>query len=138
MIGADSSSMLFKFGLKTMRRVFKKSRAPWIPTIKNQKAETPNAIPEEGMIPEIVVSGIVKDFFVGAPNWRSPELQYNICAPVNAASQAVLSLSQEINIHNINNDFSGNCLMAEKLVSEMMADIVGLPRVKVRALFSFG
>lgn len=138
MIGADSSSRLFKFGLKTMRRVFKKSHAPWVPIVENQKAETPNTIPEEGMMPEVVVSGIVKDFFVGAPNWRSPELQYNICAPVNAASQAVLSLSQEINIHNINNDFSGNCLMAEKLVSEMMADLIDLPRERVRALFSFG
>ena len=137
-VGADSSSNLFKFGLKTIRKVFKKSSAPWIPQIKGQKREIPDSIPEEGMTPEIVISSIIKDFFVGAPNWRSPELQYNICAPVNAASQAVLSLSQEINIHNINNDFSGNCLMAEKLVSEMMADLIDLPREKVRALFSFG
>ena len=136
--GADSSSRLFEFGLKTMRRVFKKSSAPWIPKIEGQKGEIPDSIPEEGMAPEIVISGIIKDFFVGAPNWRSPELQYNICAPVNVASQAVLSLSQDMNIHNINNDFSGNCLMAEKLVSEIMADLIDLPREKVRALFSFG
>jgi len=138
MIGANSSSNIFKFGLRIIRKLFKRSNAPWIPQLKNQQRITPNTIPEDGMNPETVVLDVVKDFFVGAPNWRSPELQYNICAPVNAASQAVLSLSQEINIHNINNDFSGNCLMAEKLISEMMADLIDLPRERVRALFSFG
>ena len=49
-----------------------------------------------------------------------------------------MSLGQEINVHNIGTDFAGNCLYAEKIISEMMADLIGLSHDKVRALFSFG
>jgi len=80
----------------------------------------------------------IEEFFPGTPNWRSPKLQYNICAPVNTVAQTLLSLGQEINIHNISTDFAGNCLSAEKIISEMMADLIDLPQDKVRALFSFG
>lgn len=90
------------------------------------------------MPPKKIISMAIEEFFPGVPNWRSPKLHYNICAPVNTVAQTLLSLGQEINIHNISTDFAGNCLYAEKIISEMMADLIGLPQNKVRALFSFG
>jgi L-2,4-diaminobutyrate decarboxylase len=142
-IGSSESADLFGFGLKEMKKSCKKLDAPWV-TIQPFPLEETNInelfskIPENGISQEEVISGVVKKFFNGIPNWRSPELQYNICAPVNVTAQALMSLAQEYNIHNINNNFSGNCLLAENLVSGMMADLVGIERKKVKALFSFG
>lgn len=138
LIGSKTSSKLFNFGLQTLRKVFKNSSEPWIPKSPDNNTKIPNKIPDDGMHPNDVISETIKKFLPGAPNWRSPELQYNICAPVNAVAQTLLSLGQEINIHNISTDFAGNCLLAEKVISEMMADLIDRPKDKVRALFSFG
>ncbi len=141
-IGNHKSANLFRFGLDELNKASKKSSAPWIyldsltNNTKNDKIF--NKIPENGLSPKRVISGVVKKFFNNVPNWRSSELQYNICAPVNITSQALLSLAQELNIHNINDDFAGNCLLAEKLVSGMMADLINAKRKNVKALFSFG
>ncbi len=140
-IGSKESANLFKEGLKEIGKITKNTDAPWIyfkSNISDKEDKIFNKIPEEGLPPERVIKESVKKFFEGIPNWRSPELQYNICAPVNITSEALLSLAQEFNIHNINNDFSGNCLLAEKVVSEMMAELIDLKKEKVRALFSFG
>ena len=141
-IGSNKSATLFKFGLDELKKASKISNTPWI-SLKEHPSESKNkkvfnTIPEEGFPKEKVIKDAIELFFDGVPNWRSPELQYNICAPVNITSQALLSLAQELNIHNINNDFAGNCLLAEKLISGMMADLISLKREKVKALFSFG
>ena len=142
-IGSSESADLFGFGLKEMKRYCERLNAPWIsiqslPAEEIKNNELFSKIPEDGISQKRAISGAVKKFFQGIPNWRSPELQYNVCAPVNVTAQTLMSLAQEYNVHNINSDFSGNCLLAEKLVSGMMADLVGLERKKVKALFSFG
>src|SRR3989344_6934105 len=141
-IGNNKSANLFNFGLNALRKESQKSNAPWVytkqykNTLKNNKIF--NKIPERGLPSKKVISAAVKKFFNGIPNWRNPELQYNICAPVNITSQALMCLAQEMNIHNINNDFAGNCLQAEQIISEMMADLIDIKRNKVKSLFSFG
>ncbi len=141
-IGCCESADLFKFGLLELKKSSRNLKSAWI----NLKSSSQNKdkhinfckIPDNGLPSKKVISGVVKEFLDGVPNWRSPKLQYNICAPVNITSQALLSLAQELNIHNINNDFSGKCLLAERLVSEMMADLIDIKKEKVRGLFSFG
>ena len=141
-IGNNKSANLFNFGLSELRKESKKSNTPWVSikhykdTLKNNKIF--NEIPEQGLSPEKIISVAVKKFFNGILNWRNPELQYNICAPVNITSQALICLAQEMNIHNINNDFAGNCLLAEKIISKMMADLIDIKQNKVKSLFSFG
>lgn len=136
-IEVKTSSDFLSFGLKKLEKFFK-SNEPWLLKRKGNLEKIQNKIPEEGMPPKKIISMAIEEFFPGAPNWRSPKLQYNICAPVNTVAQTLLSLGQEINIHNISTDFAGNCLYAEKIISEMMADLIDLPQDKVRALFSFG
>jgi len=139
MVGSRKSLCFYDFGLKILRKTFKNSTDSWLPHDGDKKLLNDiNKIPEDGLAPYEVVSIIAKNFFQGVPNWRSPKLQYNICAPVNIVSQAVLSLSQELNVHNISTDFAGNCLLAEEIISEMMADLVDLPKDNVRGIFSFG
>ncbi|MFT4305150.1 MAG: pyridoxal-dependent decarboxylase, partial [Candidatus Woesearchaeota archaeon] len=118
-----------------------KTDSPWIKTNKSQNKhfiDNLSHIPEEGLESNEVIVESVKYFFNNIPNWRSPELQYNICAPVNVVAGTLMSLSQEYNIHNINNNFSGDCLLAEKTISNMMADLIDLDANKVKAIFSFG
>jgi len=136
-IEAETTSKFLNFGLKKLEKFFKSSE-PWLLKRKDNLGKIPNKIPEEGMLPEKIISMVIEEFFPGVPNWRSPKLQYNICAPVNTVAQTLLSLGQEINIHNISTDFAGNCLYAEKIISKMTADLIDLPQDKVRALFSFG
>lgn len=138
LIGSKTSLKLLSFGLQTLRNVFKNSSEPWIPKLLGDNTEIPNKIPDNMMRPNDIISKTIKKFLPGTPNWRSPKLQYNICAPVNVVAQTLLSLGQEINIHNISTDFAGNCLLAEKIISEMMADLIDSPDDKVGALFSFG
>ncbi len=136
-VGSNESANLFNFGLDNLQD-FNKSEAPWLSIKSSKDNNFFDKIPESGFSPKKVISKSVKRFFDEVPNWRNPQLQYNICSPVNTTSEALMSLAQEYNIHNINNDFSGNCLDAEKIISNMMADLVNVNRNKVKALFSFG
>jgi hypothetical protein len=81
-IEAETSSKFLNFGLKKLEKFFKNSE-PWLLKRKDNFGKIPNKIPEEGMPPKKVISMAIEEFFPGAPNWRSPKLQYNICAPVN-------------------------------------------------------
>lgn len=141
-VGSKKSSTLLRYAQETLSRSAKDRSAPWL-SLKSSSSVSKTSdlfdkIPEDGLPPNAVISAAVENFFDKVPNWCSSELMYNICAPVNAASQALLSLAQEMNIHNINDDFAGKCLLVEKQVSGMMADLVDLDREKVKALFSFG
>ena len=145
-IGADNSAHLFEYGLETLRSISHNSSLPWVPySLSDLSAETLRALeenygslPDEGVEPQRVIRDLVQKFFPGVPHWRSPELQYNICAPVNAAAAALTGLAQEINIHNISTDFAGRCLSAENAVSRIMATLIDLQPENVRGLFTFG
>lgn len=145
-VGDGKTAALFSEGLQELREMSLNADSPWIPyripaeyTQESARLESfYGSIPEEGLDSKETVTSIVRDFFPGAPNWRSPRLQYNVCAPVNAAAIALEGLARDLNIHNIHTDFAGYCLAAEKAVSRIMAEIVGLPDERVRGLFSFG
>ncbi len=138
-IGSNNSLKFLNLCFKSFKKTFGINNNPWLfkKTKKDHKV-IPNKIPDDGINPNKIIVGSIENFLPNAPNWRSPYLYYNICAPVNAVSQALLSLSQEINIHNINTDFAGGCLHAEKIISEMMADLIDLSIDNVGSLFSFG
>lgn len=146
MMGAKNTALLFEIGLEALRSMTYNSSPPRIsysPLDLNAEAlrelvENYGSLSEEGVESKKVIRELVQKFFPGAPHWRSPELQYNVCAPVNAAAAALLSLAQEINIHNISTDFAGRCLSAESAVSRIMATLIDLQPENVRGLFTFG
>ena len=137
---------LFESGLKVLKSITHNSSSPWIPySLSDLSTETLRelennygSLPEEGIESQRVIRELVQNFFPGVPHWRSPELQDNICAPVNVVAAALLGLAQEINIHNISTDFAGRCLSAENAVSRIMAALIDLPPENVRGLFTFG
>jgi L-2,4-diaminobutyrate decarboxylase len=140
-VGNLFSAKLFYKGLRELKKESEKKEFKI--SIKNKKSKNQllnklEEIPDEGMGPKEIITRSIKSFFDKIPNWRSSKNQYNICAPANAISVALLALAQEYNIHNINSDFSGNGLMAEKVISNMMAGLIGKDIKKVKGLFSFG
>ncbi len=137
-IGSETSFKFYATALKQLKKIFKSTKDPWLIRKRNDTMLGITEIPEIGLPPNKVVSMMIDIFFNGIPNWRSAKLQYNICAPVNSIAQVILSLSQELNIHNISTDFAGDCLQAERIISEMMGSLIDLPKDKVRGLFSFG
>lgn len=88
--------------------------------------------------PEIVLSSIARDFLAGAINWRSPELQYNIGSAVIVPSAVIYALSLEVNVYLINDGLAGNCVIAEKAVSNILARLCDLNPNKAHGVFTFG
>lgn len=83
------------------------------------------------------IDDIVDDLFSNAPRWRSPNLQYNVGAPVNIASSSVYSLALDENIYNINDGLSGNALIAEISVSWILSSLAKI-KTKAYGIFTFG
>ncbi|NMB67013.1 hypothetical protein GYA25_03065 [Candidatus Woesearchaeota archaeon] len=142
-IGNIKSANLFKFGLRELKKIsdnrnFKICIKKQVTNKKDLLFKELKEIPEEGMNSKKVIKDIVKFFFNNVPNWRNRKNQYNICSPTNVTSVALAGLAQEYNVHNINSDFSGDCLLAEKVISNMMANLIGKNTSKVRGIFSFG
>jgi len=145
-IGNRQTASFFETGLEALQSISESSSSPWIPYApgelkKESLKDLENlygSISEEGKDPEKTITDIISKFLPGAPHWRNPNLQYNICAPTNSVSNAILGIAQEINIHNISTDFSGRCLSAEGAISKIMASLVDLPSENVRGLFTFG
>lgn len=140
-VGNLFSAKLFYEGIRELKKESEKKEFKISIKNKNNKKQLLNKldqIPDEGMEPKEIIISSIKSFFDKIPNWRSSKNQYNICAPTNTTSVALSALAQEYNIHNINSDFSGNGLMAEKVISSMMADLIGKDIENVKGLFSFG
>jgi len=140
-VGNLFSAKLFYAGLKELKKESEKKEFRISIKNKDSKKQLLNnleKIPEEGMDPKEIITGSIKSFFDKIPNWRSSKNQYNICAPTNTTSVALSALAQEYNIHNINSDFSGNGLMVEKVISIMVASLIGKDIENVKGIFSFG
>lgn len=80
---------------------------------------------------------MILDLLSGIPKWRSPQLQYNIGAPVNTAACVGYAIALDENIYNINGGLAGNALVAEQAVSRILSEIAGLKRLGI-GLFTFG
>ena len=85
-----------------------------------------------------ITSNFVTTFFSGAPVWRSPNLQYNVGAPVNVLSTAISAIAEDINIYNINTGLSGNALAAEKAVSNILCSFAKIDKCMGSGIFTFG
>lgn len=94
-------------------------------------------IPEESKNPLKKCNEMVYDLFSGVPRWRSPQLQYNVGAPVNTAAAALYSLALDENIYSINDGLAGNALVAEQAVSRILANLAGI-KTQAVGLFTFG
>lgn len=81
---------------------------------------------------------MAKEFFAGAPIWKSPLLQYNLGTTTNTGANVFYAMSHEININNVNNECSGNVLAAEKAVCRALASLAGSDINKATGLFTFG
>lgn len=88
--------------------------------------------------PEAVFRAISRDLFNGVPLWRSPNLSYNVGAPVNPVSSALYGTSLDLNVFNINDGLSGNTLLAEHAVVQILSELAGLDPKKTAGFFTFG
>lgn len=80
---------------------------------------------------------LVSDLFSSIPRWRSPQLQYNVGAPVNTAAVALYALAMDENIYSINDGHAGTALTAEQAVSKILANLAGI-ETPAQGLFTFG
>ncbi|HMO02601.1 MAG TPA: pyridoxal-dependent decarboxylase [Oligoflexia bacterium] len=104
----------------------------------NSLIERHGTLSSDGIGPLAAILKIVTDFLPGIPLWASPNLHYNVCAPVNVASAAIRCIADFFNIHNIHTGFAGQCLAAERAVTSMMAEMAKIPRNQARGIFTFG
>ncbi len=88
--------------------------------------------------PSSVFRNITNHLFSRAPLWRSPSLQYNVGAPVNAVSSILYGTAMDLNIFNINDGLSGNAIVAEHAVIRILAELAGLDPNSVAGFFTFG
>ncbi|MDP2684526.1 MAG: pyridoxal-dependent decarboxylase [bacterium] len=88
--------------------------------------------------PTNLVRDISKDLFGGVPLWRSPNLQYNIGAAVNRVSSALYSLALDLNIFNINDGLSGNTIIAEHAVTQILSELADVDHKNSCGFFTFG
>lgn len=88
--------------------------------------------------PSSVFRNITNHLFSRAPIWRSPNLQYNVGAPVNAVSSTLYGAAMDLNIFNINDGLSGNAIVAEHAVVRILSELVGLSPNSTAGFFTFG
>ena len=85
-IGNKKSAQLFNLGLSELKKNCQRNTSR-ILLKKEENVDNEEffiKIPERGLKPEAVIKKVIQKFFNGIPNWRSPKLQYNICAPTKA------------------------------------------------------
>ena len=80
---------------------------------------------------------IVDDLFQGILRWRSPNMEYNVGAPVNSISSALYALALDENIYAIDDGLAGNALVAEQAVVKILSNLAGLSKTGV-GFFTFG
>ncbi len=92
--GAPDSANLFMDGLKEIKKRFsqKSFRLYFNSKTNSDKNSIFNKIPEEGLPPQKIIKKSIHLFFNKIPLWRSSKNQYNICAPTNTASVALMIL----------------------------------------------
>jgi glutamate/tyrosine decarboxylase-like PLP-dependent enzyme len=95
-------------------------------------------LPVDGYEPNYVLSEIIGKLCKYVPNWRSPNLHYNVGAPINIVSSMAYSFALENNIFTINNALSGNTLIAESAVTNILSSLAGLNPDSTIGWFTFG
>ncbi len=88
--------------------------------------------------PVELVRRMTGDLLSGAVNWRCPELQYNLGAPVNVVAAALYALALEVNVYLINDGLAGSAVAAESSVAQILAALTGLPTGRAHGAFVFG
>jgi glutamate/tyrosine decarboxylase-like PLP-dependent enzyme len=79
-----------------------------------------------------------RDLLAGAVNWRCPELQYNLGAPVNVVAAAMYAVALDVNVYLINDGLAGSAVAAETAVVRILGGLAGLPRGQAHGAFVFG
>ncbi|MGC9309474.1 MAG: pyridoxal-dependent decarboxylase [Candidatus Nanoarchaeia archaeon] len=87
--------------------------------------------------PEKLIKNLVTDFFSGIPRWRSPELVHNVGSPTNIVASSIYSLAIDENIYNINEGLTGNTLIAEQIVVNLLSNLAGIKK-QTTGFFTFG
>lgn len=88
--------------------------------------------------PVKLVRQMTQDLLSGAVNWRCPDLQYNLGAPVNVVAAALYALALEVNVYLINDGLAGSAVAAETSVAQILAALAGLPAGRAHGTFVFG
>lgn len=88
--------------------------------------------------PVKLVRQMTQDLLSGAVNWRCPDLQYNLGAPVNVVAAALYALALEVNVYLINDGLAGSAVAAETSVAQILATLAGLPTGRAHGAFVFG
>jgi len=91
-----------------------------------------------GQQAEKILRDIQDEFCQFTPNWESPYLHYNVGAPINVAAQLAYSIALQRNIFTINDGLSGNALIAEEAVVNIVSELAGLDCKKTTGWFTFG
>lgn len=81
---------------------------------------------------------MTRDLLGGAVNWRCPDLQYNLGAPVNVVAAVMYAVALDVNIYLINDGLAGNCVVAERAVSRILLRLAGVEPSAGLGVFTFG
>ena len=118
---------------------FPRIKGKYIKNTYSQLLEKYSLLPSESAKNSTdLVKNILRDLLGGVPLWRSPNLQYNVGAAVSRVSSALYSTSLDLNIFNINDGLSGNTIIAEHAVIQILSDIAGIKHKKSCGFFTFG
>jgi glutamate/tyrosine decarboxylase-like PLP-dependent enzyme len=96
-----------------------------------------SVLPENFQDPNQELRQVVHHLFSGVPRWKSPRLQINTGTAPNSAATAAYALALQENIINVNSLLTGNTLVAEHAVTNIMASLAELPS-KPHGIFTYG
>jgi len=135
---------LFRAGLLEEENLLRGADLSRIPSLAGEIENDWKTLEKYGSLdpharePEEVVRGIVRDFFPGAVRWESSQSNFNVGTTVNAAASAISMLSSATNIYLINDELAGNSILAEKMVTNILAKLAGLDPRQAWGIFTFG
>lgn len=78
------------------------------------------------------------ELLAGTTVWRSKDLQYNVGTAPNAAASAIYALALDLNVILISDGQAGHAVLAERAVSDILAEVSNVSRERARGLFTFG
>jgi len=83
--------------------------------------------------PADVLKLIIGDLCKYSPNWTSKNLHYNVGAPTNILASMAYGTALENNIFTINDALSGNSLIAEKAVVNIISELANIKKMMLLA-----
>jgi len=140
--GSSSHDEIAKFKKELMRVLHKNKDSPRFNG--EIKYEIDKILPlcsslgDEGDPPTAVLQFIIGDLCKYSPNWTSRNLHYNVGAPTNILASMVYGCALDNNIFTINDAMSGNSLIAEKAVVNIMSELANVEKNNAVGWFTFG